>query len=80
MSIMDIDKINLCDMTESDLKELEMRVHDEVIKREQAREKRAINNFKKAFEELLLFVDIIYEDEETGEFADLRDFNKFNFE
>lgn len=77
---MDIDKINLCDATMEELEHLVAMLSDEIIKRKQAREKRAINNFKKAFEELLPFVDIIYENEETGEFADLRDFNKFKFE
>lgn len=78
--ITDIDKINLSDMTESDLKQLEINLHYEIDRRQQAKVDSAINNFKKAFENLLQFVDIIYEEEETGEYADLRDFDKFKFE
>lgn len=78
--VTDIDKINLGDMTESDLRDLEMRLHAEVNRRQVQKENNAINAFKKAFENLLQFVDIIYEEEETGEYADLRDFDHFRFE
>lgn len=78
--VTDIDKINLGDITESDLRDLEMRLHAEVNRRQVQKENNAINAFKKAFENLLQFVDIIYEEEETGEYADLRDFDKFRFE
>ena len=75
---MNFDNINLCDATEQELRHLERMVHEEVIKREKEKETRAIKNFKKAFEELLQFVDIFYEDD--GEFADLRYFDNFKFE
>lgn len=79
--VVDIDKINLGDMTEEDLRELDIRIHTEVDKRQQVKVDSAINSFKKAFENLLQYVDIFYDDEEdTGYYADLRDFNKFKFE
>lgn len=78
--VTDIDKINLSDMTESDLRQLEISLRYEIDRRQQAKVDNAINSFKKAFENLLQFVDIIYEEEETGEYADLRDFDKFKFE
>ncbi len=77
---MNIDKINLSDMTGEDLNELNIRINTELYKRRQEKVETAINNFKKAFENLLQFVDIIYDEEETGEYADLRDFDKFKFE
>lgn len=78
--VTDIDKINLSDMTESDLRQLEINLRYEIDRRQQAKVDSAINSFKKAFENLLQLVDIIYEEEETGEYADLRDFDKFRFE
>lgn len=78
--VTDIDKINLSDMTESDLRQLEISLRYEIDRRQQAKVDSAINSFKKAFENLLQLVDIIYEEEETGEYADLRDFDKFKFE
>lgn len=77
---MNIDNINLCDATEEELRQLEKALHYELDRRQQAKVESAINNFKKAFENLLQYVDIIYEEEETGEYADLRDFDKFKFE
>lgn len=78
--VTDIDKINLSDMTESDLRQLEINLRYEIDRRQQAKVDSTINSFKKAFENLLQLVDIIYEEEETGEYADLRDFDKFRFE
>lgn len=75
---MDIYSINLCDVTEEELSYLETAVQAQIQKRQRAKEEKAINNFRKAFEELLQFVDIFYEDD--GEFADLRYFDKFKFE
>lgn len=77
---MDINNINFWDVTEEELRDLDILIQDEINKRHQAKVKIATNNFKKAFEELLQYVDIFYDDEETGEYADLRDFDKFKFE
>lgn len=77
---MDINNINFWDTTEEELRNLDILIQDEINKRHQAKVKIAIDDFKKAFENLLQFVDIIYEEEETDEYADLRDFNKFKFE
>lgn len=75
---MDINNINLCNATDEELSRLETMIHTEVNKRRRIREEKAIDDFKKAFENLLQFTDIFYEDD--GEFADLRYFDKFKFE
>ena len=75
---MDIYDINLCDATEEELRYLETAVQTQLTKRKQAKVNRVINNFEKAFEELLPFVDVFYED--YGDRVYLQDFSKFKFE
>lgn len=75
---MNINDINFWDATEEELRNLDILIQDEINKRHQAKVKIAIDDFKKAFENLLQFTDIFYEDD--GEFADLRYFDKFKFE
>lgn len=78
---MNINDINFWDVTEEELRDLDILIHDEINKRHQAKVEIAINNFKKAFENLLQLVDIHYDDtENTGYYIDLKDFNKFKFE
>lgn len=69
------------DMTNEQLQDIINEINGELLKRQQIKEEEAINKFREAFNALLdLGLDIIYEEEETGEYADLRDFNKFRFE